>query len=165
MKVEDVMTTNARTCQPGANLAEATEIMWNADCGILPVVARSGVLVGVITDRDICVAVGTRGRLASDLLVKEVMTGNLFTCTPGDHIRDALDTMRAKKVRRLVVADHEGKVAGILSIDDVAVVAEAPSGNGHSELTFNDVAITLKAICARPLTETPVGAAFAAAAD
>ena len=153
MKVKDVMTTDARACGPDTNLAAATEIMWNSDCGILPVVDEGGNLVGVVTDRDICIAVGSR-RLASEISVKDVVSGNVFACLPDTDIRDALEIMRTKKVRRLVAVNPDGNIAGILSLDDIAVAAESTAGGRIPELSFADVALTLKAICGRPLAQT-----------
>jgi CBS domain-containing protein len=60
--------------EPTTDLASAAARFWRADCGVLPVVDHDGKLVGIITDRDICIAVGTRDRLPSNLVVAEVMT-------------------------------------------------------------------------------------------
>jgi CBS domain-containing protein len=151
MKANDVMTTDARVCGLNTNLAAATDIMWNGDCGILPVVDDDDRVVGVITDRDICIAVGTRCMLASDISVKDVMSGNVCACRPDTDIRDALATMRGERVRRLVVANPDGKIAGILSLDDIAVAAQSGFGGKLPDLSLADVALTLKAICGRPL--------------
>jgi CBS domain-containing protein len=154
MKVKDIMTTDTKACGPDTNLAAATEIMWSGDCGILPVVDEGDHVVGVITDRDICIAVGTRGWLASDISVKDAISGNVFACLPDTDIRDALETMRVKKVRRLVAVNSDGKIAGILSLDDVAAAAQSGAGGRRSDLSLDDVALTLKAICGRPLAQT-----------
>jgi CBS domain-containing protein len=153
MKANDVMTSDARTCGLDTNLAAACEIMWNGDCGILPVVDGNDNVVGVITDRDICIAVCTRGQVASDICVKDVMNGNVFACHPDTEIRDALDTMRGEKVRRLVVTNPDGKIAGVLSLDDIAVAAQSGFGGRLPDLSLADVALTLKAICGRPLVQ------------
>jgi CBS domain-containing protein len=62
MKIEDVMTRNVYFCSPSMNLAEAVAMMWTDDCGALPVVNESGNVVGMITDRDICIALAARGK-------------------------------------------------------------------------------------------------------
>ena len=62
MKVQEVMTGNARTCRPESNLAEAVREMWEGDCGALPVLGSDDRVIGIITDRDICIAIATRGR-------------------------------------------------------------------------------------------------------
>ena len=68
MKIKDIMTTEVRTCTPDTNLAAAAALMLDGDCGILPVVDQ-GKLVGIVTDRDMYIALATRNRLASQLIV------------------------------------------------------------------------------------------------
>ena len=84
MKVRELMTADARACSPTTTLAGAAATMWEADCGILPVVEDGGRIVGVITDRDVCIAAGTRARPASELLVADAMTTKVRTCSPDD---------------------------------------------------------------------------------
>jgi CBS domain-containing protein len=150
MKVKDVMTTHPNVCGTDTNLAAATEIMWNGNCGILPVVEDGGYVVGVITDRDICIAVGTRGWLASDLSVRDVISGKVFASLPDNDVLEALETMRKQQVRRLPVVDHEGKIQGILSLDDAATRAQATTSGKKPDLSLEDVALTLKAIAEQP---------------
>ena len=75
MKVKEVMMGTPYYCQPETNLGSATELMWKANCGFLPVQTPDGKVIGVITDRDICIALGTRNRLAGDVAVGEVNVG------------------------------------------------------------------------------------------
>ena len=72
MKVRDVMTAAAVCCKPETNIGSAVELLWSHDCGMLPVVDTDRKLLGVVTDRDICIAMGTRNRLPGDLTVGEV---------------------------------------------------------------------------------------------
>jgi CBS domain-containing protein len=65
MKVQDIMTQEVQCCGPDTNLAAAAKMMWDSDCGALPVVNIEGHLLGVITDRDICRAAATRNKPAS----------------------------------------------------------------------------------------------------
>jgi CBS domain-containing protein len=150
MKAKDVMTLNVKVCRPDLNLAEAVEIMWNGDCGFLPVVNERDQIAGVITDRDICIAVGTRDVRASDIAVGDVMTDRAFVCLPETDIHEALEIMRTRKVRRLPVVNSEALVEGVLSLDEVAVSAD-PTAKSRSELSLADVAVTLKAISQHPL--------------
>ena len=146
MKVEKVMTKEVRFCSPLTNLAEAAEMMWTDGCGILPVVDERSSVIGMITDRDICIALGTRDVNAAALQVKDVSLPKLFSCEPEDDIHKALDQMAAQKVRRLPVIDAKGTLKGILSIDDVALHAEKfPETN--ADLSYSDVVIALKGIC------------------
>ena len=146
MKVQEVMTQDVKSCFPDTNLATAAALMWQNDCGVLPVVVNGGNPVGVITDRDIAIAVGTRGRRPQELRVDEVMKGPLVACAPDDDVHTALKTMRKDKLRRLPVVTAEGALKGILSINDVVVHAQ----KGNKDLDYDDVVSTFKAICEHP---------------
>jgi CBS domain-containing protein len=142
MKVKDVMATAVATCAPGTTLAEAGHLMWEADCGFLPVV-KDGALAGVVTDRDMYIALATRDARASGIAVDAVATKQVVTCAPEDDVRTALETMRQARVRRLPVAGFGGTVLGILSMNDI--VRAVGDGNG---IAAEDVVETLQAICA-----------------
>lgn len=148
MKVRDMMTSNVRTCRPEMSLAEAVRDMWEGDCGALPVVNDEGRVIGMVTDRDICIAVATRGRTADHIAVREVARDHAYTCLADDDVTAALQTMKVQKVRRLPVVDAEGHVRGIVSLNDVVTHAGAASAN--------DVVSTLAGICEhrRPVTIT-----------
>jgi CBS domain-containing protein len=141
MKVQDVMIQNVRFCNPDMNLAAVTEILWKAGCGTLPVVENNRV-IGMITDRDISIALGTRNVRPSEAIVRDVSLPKLFYATAGEDIHIALQTMAAQKVRRLPVVDSTGALEGILCLDDIVLFAEE-----RGSLTYGDVVDTLKSIC------------------
>ena len=142
MKVQDVMVKGVRFCTPDTNLAIVVEIFWEQGCGALPIV-ENGRAIGMITDRDISIALGTRNAKAGETFVRDVALPKVFFCLPQDDIHSALQTMRAQQVRRLPVVDNDGALAGILSLDDVVLFAgEKPA----DELTYSDVVDTMKAI-------------------
>ncbi|MCI0486714.1 MAG: CBS domain-containing protein [Blastocatellia bacterium] len=147
MKVQDVMTETAKSCRPDTNLAQAVALMWEGDFGALPVVADGGKVNGMLTDRDIAVALGTRNKSASDINVSEVMSNQVYACHPEDDIHAALKTMRKDKVRRLPVISDAGMLLGILSINDVALHAEKFDGHKTTGLTYEDLVNTFKALC------------------
>jgi CBS domain-containing protein len=147
MKVEDVMTETVTSCKPDTNLAEAVALMWEADCGALPVVADGGKVIGIITDRDIAIAVGTRDRRPSQTPVSEVMSKKVYACAPDDDIHIALKTMRKDKIRRLPAIDEKGILRGIVSMNDVVLHAEKFDGRKTIDLSYDDAVNTLKAIC------------------
>ena len=147
MKVKDVMTKDVRICGINDNLASAARIMWVNDCGILPIVNNEGTAVGVLTDRDICMSTASKDRMPSNIQVAEVMMRQLYSCAPDADIREALEIMRVRKVRRLPVLNETGKLCGILSLDDVAV--KTREADKPAELSAEDVEITLDAICRR----------------
>jgi CBS domain-containing protein len=152
MKVRDIMTDNPKCCGPDTNLAAATELMWINDCGVLPVL-DDGKLTGIVTDRDVCIAVGTRNCRPSETTVKDVASRAVQTCTPDDDVHTAMATMRRAQVRRLPVTE-DGKVVGILALNDIILAAEHKYGN----LDYDDVMNTIKAVSQRRAQkpETPV---------
>lgn len=161
MKVKEVMMGTPYYCQAETNLGSATELMWNANCGFLPVEAPDGKTIGVITDRDICIALGTRGRLAGDIVVGKVMSGKLYSCAPDDDIHLALQTMKEGKVRRLPVIGSKGSLVGVISMDDILLRTEPMSMGKEPELSSDEVVRAYRAITRR---EVPQVAAKQAAA-
>lgn len=145
MKVQDIMTRQVASCSPDTNLAAAAMLMWNNDCGVIPVVSADQKTIGVITDRDICMAVATKHRKAEEITIGEVTTGQLHACSPEDNIKTALDLMKTSRIRRLPVVDAEGKLQGILSMNDVVLVATETKGKNAP--SCEDVTKTFKAIC------------------
>jgi len=142
MKVKDLMTTDVRTCTPDTTVAAAANLMWEADCGILPVVDEGRVL-GVVTDRDMYIALATRNMRAADLTVGAVATNTVATCAPEDDVRTALATMKEHRVRRLPVIGLANTVLGILSMNDILLAAGVEKGVRNEAVVG-----ALKAICA-----------------
>jgi CBS domain-containing protein len=122
MKAKDLMTPEPTTCSPQLNLAAAAELMLGADCGLLPVV-DDGRLVGVVTDRDLYIALATRNQRASELCIGDVAQSPVYTCGPEDGIDAVLATMQLHRVRRVPVEGFGGTVLGIISLDDIAMAA------------------------------------------
>lgn len=154
MKVEEIMTRDVRTCCPETSLAAVAEIMWKNDCGTVPVVDQDRNVIGVITDRDICIAVATKGRLASEIMTGQVCTRDVYSCGRDDDIKAALAVMRTEKVRRLAVVDKNGALQGILSLNDIALRAEDPNDGKRRDLSNSDLVNTLKAICEHRFPES-----------
>ena len=150
MKVEDVMRKSPKSCSPGANLAAVTESLWRSGCGALPVVDTSGKIVGIITDRDICVAVGTRNKRPSELRAEQAMSHDVAICARGDEIHYALDLMRRRRVRRVPVIGDTGKLEGILCLSDLILQARHDDG-GQPALSYEDVMGVLRSIYWHPL--------------
>jgi CBS domain-containing protein len=144
MKVQDIMTSEVETCSPESDLGAAATIMWRRDCGSVPVVDAEGRVVGMITDRDICMAAATRNKLASEIKVGEVISGRVYACSPDDRIGDAMETMQSAQLRRLPVVDDDGKLHGILSINDL--VLNSRKGQSKKHVSHRDVMATLKVL-------------------
>jgi CBS domain-containing protein len=124
MTIKDIMTTPVKTCTSSTNLAEAAAAMIDGDCGFLPVV-DDGTLAGVVTDRDMYIALATRNARASDLRVGDVARKQVWTCNPDDDLHAALATMQEHRVRRLPVLGFGGTVAGVVSMNDLLLQAGA----------------------------------------
>jgi CBS domain-containing protein len=142
VKVKDIMTAEPRVCSPSTDLAAAAALMLDGDCGILPVV-ENGKLVGVVTDRDLYIALATRNKRASELRVGEVVQSPVYTCGPDDDVHAALTTMKEHRVRRLPVEGFGGTVLGIISMNDILL-----SAGVRKPVRDAEVVETLQAICA-----------------
>lgn len=125
MNVESVMTREPKTCMPNDTLHRAANLMWEVDCGVIPVVDAAGRLRGLVTDRDICMASYTQGRAPHDIQVEGVMSKLLFTLAPTDSIAAAVQLFKERQVRRAPVVNGVGALVGILSISDIVHASAA----------------------------------------
>ena len=147
MKVDHLMNSAVQTCGPEDNLAEVVSILWHSDYGAVPVVDEENTLLGIITDRDICMALSTNPRLASDVKVKEVMSKEVHSCHADDNIHSAMELMMRHRVRRLPVIDEDGKLEGLLAMSDL-ILSAGPVGKKRTpRVTCADVVETLQGIC------------------
>ncbi|MBI4266606.1 MAG: CBS domain-containing protein [Acidobacteria bacterium] len=128
------MTEPPLTCTPETSLAAAARLMREADYGTLPVIDSSGQLAGIVTDRDVCLALSSTNRNALHIAVREVMTRKVFSALLDDDVREALATMKDARVRRLPVRDEFGRLKGMLSIEDIVVRGLEGDGIAASEI-------------------------------
>ena len=124
MQIAEVMTPGPISCSPETTAAEAARLMWEGDCGVLPVV-NDRTLSGVVTDRDLFIALATRDARPSELTVGSVTRPAPVTCTPRDEVHQAMAKMKSYRVRRLPVVDKSGALVGIVSMNDL-LLAVAP---------------------------------------
>jgi CBS domain-containing protein len=117
--------------------------MWEHDLGVVPVIDEAGRAVGMITDRDACMAAYIQGRPLSAVSVGSVMSKSLFSVRPEDSITRALDVMSEHQVRRLAVVDAEGRLVGILSMNDLVREAARERENPNREISAAEVMATL----------------------
>jgi len=120
MKVKDVMTRGAECVRPEATLQEAAQKMKSLDVGPLPVCDNDR-LVGMLTDRDITVRAVAEGKDPRATRVRDAMTEGISYCFEDDDVADAARVMKERQVRRLVVLDRNKRLAGIVSLGDLAV--------------------------------------------
>lgn len=144
MKVMNAMVKILTVCGPDDTLAEVSAKMRDERCGALPVLDSRGIVTSLVTDRDICIALGTKNVRASELRVKDISLPRVFSCAANDDVRLALKTMTSQNVRRLPVLDEGGKLTGILSIDDLLLHSE--SGPGEPGISYEEVVGAAKSI-------------------
>jgi CBS domain-containing protein len=145
MRIEQLMTKVAVTCRPGQSLGEVAQLMWESDCGCLPVTADDGSqrLLGVITDRDLCMAIRLHGSALGELRVEDAMTELVRACNPEDPVSEAMLIMGEVRVRRLPVVDDRERVIGLLALADLAREA----AREDPEVSLAEVGGLLARIC------------------
>lgn len=135
MKLEQLMSIDLRTCSPSDTLDCAARIMWERDCGFVPIVA-SDRAVGVITDRDICIAAYTQGKLLTEITISNIAMKPVVSVRREDSLQMAEDLMRRHQLRRLLVTDEGGRLVGVLSLNDLArATSRHPGDPSDSEIS------------------------------
>jgi CBS domain-containing protein len=147
MKVERIMRHDVKTCHPQDSLNNAAQIMWEDSCGAVPVVDEQFRPVGLLTDRDICMAAYTQGGALHALRVEGAMARRIVSCGPEDDIADAARIMRNNAVRRLPVIDSDGKLVGLLSLNDLACESKHTLRGGTNSALVSLIADTYGSIC------------------
>lgn len=142
MKVNECMTKDVRYCNAADTCGRAAQLMWDHDIGALPVVDDDGRVVGMITDRDICMAAYTRGQPLGEIVVGDVMSTNIVTCMQHANDKELAHAMSVGQIRRVPVVDGERRLVGIVSLNDLAFAMR----RGRS-VPASEVAETLAAVC------------------
>jgi CBS domain-containing protein len=113
----DVMNSSPRTCSRFSRVIEAVMIFRDEDCGLVPVV-EEGKAIGVVTDRDVALALGVHDDLA-DCPLEEIMATTLITVLPTTPLAEVVATFGREAVRRLLVVDSDGSLVGVIGWKDV----------------------------------------------
>ena len=122
--VTTVMTANPSSCKHDTPLQQVAQMMVDSDCGMIPVVDAEGRPVGAVTDRDIAVRIVASGKDASKASAGDAMTSPIQTVVSEASLHDATCVMEAHKIRRLIVVDGDGKLAGIAAIADLSLAGK-----------------------------------------
>jgi CBS domain-containing protein len=147
MRVEQLMSRNIHTCDAGEGLNRVAQLMWEHDCGCIPIVDADGRLIGVVTDRDVAMAAYTQGKPLAEIAVGDVMTKQVHTCHPEQDVSIAQRCMRDNQLRRLPITDSTGRLIGLLSLNDLALEASRERGPGlRPQVRAADIAETLAVI-------------------
>ena len=144
MNTERLMSTETAICHRADSLSTAAQLMWEHDCGSVLVVDDEGALVGIITDRDICMAGHMRGRALHTISISDTMSNQVFSCSAEDSLETAGQLMADRQVRRLPIVDSENRPIGVLSLNDIARYAASFEIDGALD---HEVTQTLAAIC------------------
>jgi CBS-domain-containing membrane protein len=172
MNVDEIMTREVWTCGPDDSLEEAARLMWERDCGCVPVVDGSGHVQAMLTDRDVCMAAYTQGGPLRDLRVRGAMSDHVVSVSPGEPVAEAERMMQEHQVRRLPVLDEEGRLLGLLSLNDLANgpadnqanaagPAARPAGKRSRQrpaVPADELALTLTSVCKRRVLSSEPGA-------
>jgi CBS domain-containing protein len=145
MRVQEIMTKDPDCCLPNDSVQKAAKIMKIIDAGVVPVVA-SGLdqkVIGIVTDRDLCLGVIAEGRDPATPTVKECMTGKVIICRPNDELQHAVRLMEENQIRRIPVVEDDGTLVGIISLADIAQAKMVdPAKAGNTLKGFQSLALT-----------------------
>jgi CBS domain-containing protein len=140
MKVSEIMTKNPVCCWPSSSTLSAALLMQETDTGIVPVIQDpfTPTLVGVVTDRDLCLHVIATDRDPSSTWVDGCMTHDPICCSEQDEVSLVVDLMKVHKIRRLPVVNEKHEVVGMLSFADLV---------RKSGIEANAMVAALQSIC------------------
>jgi CBS domain-containing protein len=142
-RIQDLMTRDPSSCLASDSLSRAAQIMWDHDCGAVPVVDAEGTLVGIVTDRDICIATHTRGQPPAAITVDAIMAKDVRVASPADLLEDVARLMAERQLRRLPVVEG-GRLVGMFTLADLARHVRTSQGSNVPEWLM--LARTLAAI-------------------
>lgn len=145
MIVERIMSRDVASCGPDDTLDHAAKLMAENDCGCLPIVGGDGRVVGVVTDRDICMAAWSKQQLLSEIRSGDVMSRHVRSCDPNDELAMVEQRMALFRVRRMPVLEN-GRLVGVVSLDDIALAADRGQGK-RGFPSAAEVVHTLATIC------------------
>ena len=136
MRVKHVMTKNPSSCVTSDQVPRAAGIMRDEDTGIVPVIdnEQSLALVGVVTDRDLCMNVIAEGRDPRTIAVDACMTRTVVSCSPNDSVTKVIELMKENQIRRVPVVDEQGRLQGIVAMADLVGRGDLKPAETHETL-------------------------------
>lgn len=147
MIASQLMSRNVTTCLPQDSLQTAAGRMWDQDVGCLPVLDDEGHVIGIVTDRDACMAAYTQGRALGSVSVESAMAHRVFSCLPTDRIEDVEAVMKEHQVRRVPVIDEQGHLVGLISMNDIARESAMELEQVGAEVSADSLVSALASIC------------------
>ncbi len=132
MRVEEVMS-EATCCRDSDSVRDVAKVMKDHDIGFVPICDQQGAPIGAVTDRDLAIRVLADGRSA-DEQVSVAMSRDVVGCRVGDDVEKATELMRNERVSRVMVCDAQGKLKGVISLQDLAQESEDEAGETLQEV-------------------------------
>jgi CBS domain-containing protein len=148
MKIEDIMTRRVVAARADTDLAHVARLMWDNDCGSVPVVDAEDKVVGILTDRDAFIHASHQGRSLRELRAGACMASEVLLCKPGDSAVEVARRMGTRKVRRTPVTDAHGRLVGLVSIGDL-LRAAATASSKDAKAIHAALIDAMTTICAR----------------
>jgi CBS domain-containing protein len=145
-QVRELMTAVTHCCHPEDQLSRAAQLMWDNDCGCVVVVDHLDRVVGIVTDRDICMGAYTKGGTLAEIPVSSVCATDVVTCRPNDTLDTVQGLMINHQVRRLPVVEEDGHVVGLLSLSDLAQHAHFVTTAQGARATAHTLALVMEAV-------------------
>jgi CBS domain-containing protein len=136
MRIKHIMTKDPSCCVPSDSAQRAATIMRHEHAGIVPVIdnEQSRRIVGVVTDRDLCMNVVAEGRDARTVAVEQCMTTTVVTAAPNDSVERVTELMRENQIRRIPVVNEQHDLLGIVALADVVGRSEIKTTQTHDTL-------------------------------
>ena len=136
MKIKHVMTKDPSCCLPSESAQHAASIMREEHAGIVPVIdnEQSRKIVGVVTDRDLCMSVVAEGRDPREVPVEQCMTTKVVTCSSDDSLERVTELMRENQIRRVPVINGGRELIGIVALADVVERTNIKTTQTHETL-------------------------------
>jgi CBS domain-containing protein len=128
MKLGDQFKKEVATVPPDATIRKAAFMMREHGVGAVVVVNNKMKPVGIVTDRDVALAVAV-DEVDPDLPVKDIVRGELITIGESEGIFNATQYIMGYQVRRLPIVDADGKLVGIVTMDDLLSLIARELGN------------------------------------
>jgi CBS domain-containing protein len=125
MNVNEAMTAPVKCCSANSSLDEVARLMWDNDCGAIPVISDDNRPIGIVTDRDIAMCAMHRHEPLWNIQAGQVIEGQRLICVnQNDAIERCVEKMREACVRRIVVTDDSGALCGIVSLGDTVAFTD-----------------------------------------
>ncbi len=148
MKVKDLMTSDVKSCREYSTLNSAVQMMWEHDIGCVPIVDKENQVLGMLTDRDICMSAYIQGVPLTGALVTSAMSKDVSACRPEDDIAATEKVMREKQLRRLPVVDAQERLLSLISLNDIAREAAKEAEMKNRQVTDAEVTQVMASVCA-----------------